>query len=147
MIDNAQVAMWATLLIFNVAVIRLLQISLTPISFQDVLREKSATAAHPNVAVAAAPAGPAGPAGPAAPAASAAATAPQDTSYSRVTGMVGAMVIGCFVWGLGNVILFKAFIAPDDVPKLLSGVSPFLLSSSALFAPYAFNQLKDIGKK
>lgn len=66
-----------------------------------------------------------------------------DTSYSRVAGMLGAVVVGCLIWGVGNVVLARAIGSPDDVTKILQGVWPFILSTSALFAPYAFNQIKD----
>ncbi len=69
-----------------------------------------------------------------------------DTSYSRVAGMLGAVVVGCLVWGLGNVVLARAITAPTDVTTMLQGVWPFILSTSALFAPYAFNQIKDAMK-
>ncbi len=69
-----------------------------------------------------------------------------DTSYSRIAGMLGAVIVGCLVWGLGNVVLARAITAPTDVDTLLKGVWPFILSTSALFAPYAFNQIKDAMK-
>jgi hypothetical protein len=147
MSTDVEIAMWGALIIFNASIIRLLGVSFSKISFRDVLREKDPSAnAAAAKAVAASPAAAGGVAPPAAGASAAAATTivpPDDTSYSRVAGLLGAVVIGCFVWGLGNVVLFKAFTAPGDIDALLKGVSSFLLSSSALFAPYAFNQLKD----
>ncbi|MBV9635017.1 MAG: hypothetical protein JOZ40_10345 [Methylobacteriaceae bacterium] len=72
--------------------------------------------------------------------------ADEGTSYSRAAGMVGAVVLSGFVWALGNVVLYKGFTAPTEIKDLLTGVAPFLLASSTLFAPYAFNQLSEVFK-
>ncbi|MBV8566349.1 MAG: hypothetical protein JO273_12925 [Methylobacteriaceae bacterium] len=72
--------------------------------------------------------------------------ADEGTSYSRAAGMVGAVVLSGFVWALGNVVLYKGYTAPGDIKELLTGVAPFLLASSTLFAPYAFNQLSEVFK-
>lgn len=112
---NDTILLWATLGIFNIAIIVLLRLTLKSVSLTDALREKSA------------PEQPGG----------------SDTSYSRIAGMLGAIVLGCLIWGLGNVVLARAILDPKQVKTMLEGVWPFLLSTSALFAPYAFNQLKD----
>ena len=64
------------------------------------------------------------------------------TSYSRVTGLVGAVIITSFFWAIGNVIVFKAFERVDDIKAITDHVGPFFLIGSALFLPYAFNQIK-----
>jgi len=64
------------------------------------------------------------------------------TSYSRVTGLVGAVIITSFFWAIGNVIVFKAFEKVDDIRQITDHVGPFFLIGSALFLPYAFNQIK-----
>lgn len=67
------------------------------------------------------------------------------TSYSRVTGAIGAIVVTSFFWATGNVVLYLAL--SNQVPAvkvLLNGVSLFFLIGSALFLPYAFNQLKTL---
>ena len=64
------------------------------------------------------------------------------TSYSRVAGFVGATVIATFFWALGNIILYKAFVAPAEIRDLLSSLVTYFLSGASLFLPYAFNQLR-----
>ena len=64
------------------------------------------------------------------------------TSYSRVTGLVGAVILTSFFWAIANIALFKAFTAISDIKLILDGVAPLFLVGSALFLPYAFNQIK-----
>lgn len=67
------------------------------------------------------------------------------TSYSRVTGALGAIVVTSFFWATGNVVLNLALgDKPGDIASLLKAVGVFFLIGSALFLPYAFNQLKTI---
>ena len=127
------------LAVFNVAIAKLLQVVLGPINFRAALREKdpkvlTATTAA-VVATAAATAAPVPPVEPA---------AADPTSYSRIAGAVGAIVLACFLWGLGNVILFKAFDANGmaAIKDLLQSVGTYFLAGAALFTPYAFNQLR-----
>ena len=72
--------------------------------------------------------------------------APGNTSASRVTGAVGAAVIASFTWAVGNVLIYKAVFKPEDAQVILDGIGNFYLAASALFAPYAFNQLSSIFK-
>ncbi|WP_375258717.1 hypothetical protein [Citreimonas sp.] len=62
-------------------------------------------------------------------------------SSSRVSGAIGAGVLASFTWAIGNILLFKAMHAPEEIETLLSGIGSFYLAGSALFAPYAFNKL------
>jgi hypothetical protein len=64
------------------------------------------------------------------------------TSYSRVTGLVGAVILTSFFWAMGNLVLFKAIDTIGDIKPLVAGVSQLFLIGAALFLPYAFNQLK-----
>jgi hypothetical protein len=66
---------------------------------------------------------------------------PPETSYSRVAGMIGAVVLACFVWAVGNVLLYKMFMAQDEVSGLLASLGSYFLAGASLFAPYAVNQL------
>ncbi|HEY3950635.1 hypothetical protein [Phenylobacterium sp.] len=66
------------------------------------------------------------------------------TSYSRITGMVGAVAMTAFFWAIGNLLLMKAFTNISDMKLLLQGVQNFFLIGAALFLPYAFNQIKSI---
>ena len=68
-----------------------------------------------------------------------------DTSFSRVSGAVGAMVLACLFWGIGNVVICRMLMYPDGLDKLLGSVGGFFLTGAALFAPYAVNQLRSIG--
>jgi hypothetical protein len=133
------VVMVAALVIFNGAIIKLMQVALGPINFRAALREKdpkvvNATTAAVVTAVAAtgAPVPPGDPA------------AADPTSYSRIAGAVGAIVLAAFLWGLGNVILFKAFEAGGlaAIKELLQSVGTYFIAGAALFMPYAFNQIK-----
>ena len=63
------------------------------------------------------------------------------TSYSRITGLFGAVVVAAFFWALGNLILYMEFSRPADVARLVDDVWKFFLAGAALFLPYAFNQL------
>jgi hypothetical protein len=68
-------------------------------------------------------------------------------SYSRVSGFIGSIVMAIFFWALGNVILYKALggaAGLAEIKALMSGLSTYFLAGSALFLPYAFNQLKGI---
>lgn len=64
------------------------------------------------------------------------------TSYSRVTCLVGAVVLTVFFWAIGNVVLWKAFTEVADIKPIIDGAWRFFLVGSALFLPYAFNQIK-----
>ena len=141
----APYVMGANLVIVNVAFAFLLRTLGRAISLKDVLREKTPSAQTSALANAEALVKAE------APAASAAATPtaalPDATSFSRVSGLLGSVVLAGFIWGLSNVVLFQAFADPGKISDLLTGTSTFILSSSALFAPYAFNSLKSLGPK
>lgn len=64
------------------------------------------------------------------------------TSYSRLTGLAGATVLTAFYWALGNLAIYKAFTRPADIRAIIEAVQPIFLIGSALFLPYAFNQIK-----
>lgn len=68
------------------------------------------------------------------------------TSYSRVIGAVGGVIVTAFFWAGGNILIASA-LAPGDftqLTKLIDALGRFLLFGSALFLPYAFNQLKSL---
>ena len=129
----APYAMGANLVIVNVAFAFLLRTLGRAISLKDVLREKTPSAQTSAQAQAANAA------------AILTAALPDATSFSRVSGLLGCIVLAGFIWGLSNVVLFQAFADPGKISDLLTGTSTFILSSSALFAPYAFNSLKSLG--
>jgi hypothetical protein len=64
------------------------------------------------------------------------------TSYSRVTGLVGAVIMTSFFWAMANIIIFKAFTAIGDIRPLIGSVQVFFLVGAAMFLPYAFNQIR-----
>ena len=66
------------------------------------------------------------------------------TSYSRVTGALGAVILTSFFWAIGNITLMDALGNRGNIGQLLDAVGKFFLVGSALFLPYAFNQLKSI---
>jgi hypothetical protein len=68
------------------------------------------------------------------------------TSYSRVTGAIGAAAITALFWSIGNVIITDA-LSPStigNIKPLVSALLYFFLIGAALFLPYAFNQLKSL---
>jgi hypothetical protein len=71
-------------------------------------------------------------------------TASGDISYSRVAGVVGSVVMACFFWAFGNILIFRAFVDPGGatVRALVEGVWPWLTAGAAMFLPYAVNQLR-----
>jgi hypothetical protein len=113
------IMMLVVLIIFNFAIVKLAQFSLKGVDVPRALRAKSVRLdGQPS----------------------------DEPSYSRIAGMIGAVVLACFVWALGNVILYKAFYAPKDIDIIVSATKSYFLGASALFAPYAFNQLKEVFK-
>jgi hypothetical protein len=65
-------------------------------------------------------------------------------SYSRVTGMIGAVVVASLFWIMSNVAIGTAILNPGDLTDILTGVSKLFFVGAALFLPYAFNQLKTL---
>lgn len=65
-------------------------------------------------------------------------------SYSRVTGLIGAVVVSSLFWIMSNVAIALAILDPNALPNLLNGVTKLFFVGAALFLPYAFNQLKSI---
>ncbi|VWX54422.1 hypothetical protein [Novosphingobium sp. 9U] len=65
-------------------------------------------------------------------------------SYSRVTGALGAVILTAFFWAIGNVVLMDALGDRGNIVQLLDAAGRFFLVGSALFLPYAFNQLRSI---
>lgn len=65
-------------------------------------------------------------------------------SYSRIAGAFGAIVLAAALYGLANYIIWAAFFAPDKISSVLDKMGSFFLAGSALFAPYAVNQLTSI---
>ncbi|MBW8815144.1 MAG: hypothetical protein JF588_17125 [Caulobacterales bacterium] len=65
------------------------------------------------------------------------------TSYSRLTGLAGAAMVTALYWAVGNLALSKAFAEPAAAVKdVIQPFVPLFLIGSALFLPYAFNQIK-----
>jgi hypothetical protein len=64
------------------------------------------------------------------------------TSYSRVTGLVGAVVLTAFFWAISNIVIFKAFTTIGDIKLVTDGSYRLFIVGAALFLPYAFNQIK-----
>jgi hypothetical protein len=62
-------------------------------------------------------------------------------SYSRLTAMVGAVVLASFFWAMGNLVLVEIIRGSKDVGPLVGGLSTFVLVGAVLFLPYAFNKL------
>jgi hypothetical protein len=65
-------------------------------------------------------------------------------SFSRTAGAFGAMSLAAAVIGVAYWMVYALFY--DQDVKVLKEASWFFLSGSALFAPYAFNQLSSVFK-
>jgi hypothetical protein len=65
-------------------------------------------------------------------------------SYSRVTGLIGAVVVASLFWIMSNVAIATAILNPSDLPDILNGITKLFFVGAALFLPYAFNQLKSL---
>ena len=63
-------------------------------------------------------------------------------SYSRVTGLIGAVVVASLFWIMSNVSIAVAILNPGDLADILNGITKLFFVGAALFLPYAFNQLK-----
>lgn len=65
-------------------------------------------------------------------------------SYSRVTGVIGAVVVASLFWIMSNISIAIAILNPKDLPDILNGVTKLFFVGAALFVPYAFNQIKTL---
>ena len=65
-------------------------------------------------------------------------------SYSRVTGLIGAVVVASLFWIMSNISIAVAILNPEDLTDILGGITKLFLVGAALFLPYAFNQLKTL---
>jgi hypothetical protein len=66
------------------------------------------------------------------------------TSFSRITGAIGSVMVGSLFWVVSNIAIVTAILHPQDVPGLLNSTGKLFLIGAALFLPYAFNQLKSV---
>lgn len=66
-------------------------------------------------------------------------------SFSRVAGSIGSIGLAAFITGLG-IWVFFAINDPEDTKRIeqLGQLWPYIGGGSALFAPYAFNQLSKV---
>lgn len=119
---DAHIMLWLVVTIFNLATIFLLKFVLSGVNVNAMVQEKSVDPPQPGV------------------------QSKDNTSYSRVAGLIGSIIIATFFWSIGNVVIFKSFSNVGEVGSFVKDIWPYLLSGSALFAPYAFNQLSSIFK-
>jgi hypothetical protein len=137
---TGSIVMWGTIIIFNLAILQLLRVTLGKADFEAAMREKAPVMETETTTTLQQT-----PAGNAVPVQTdkkvSAQPLPPETSYSRVAGMIGAVVLACFVWAVGNVLLYKMFMAQDEVSGLLTSLGSYFLAGASLFAPYAVNQL------
>src|SRR3954447_4369979 len=63
-------------------------------------------------------------------------------SYSRVTGLIGAVVVASLFWIMSNVAIAVAILDPSELADILNGITKLFFVGAALFLPYAFNQIK-----
>jgi hypothetical protein len=65
-------------------------------------------------------------------------------SASRLIATVGSLVLTVIMLGIGYAMIWSLFTR-GQIPAL-EGIGPYLMGGAALFAPYAFNQLKEAFK-
>jgi hypothetical protein len=65
-------------------------------------------------------------------------------SASRLIATLGTLVLAAIMLGVGYAMIWSLFTR-GQIPAL-EGIGPYLLGGAALFAPYAFNQLKEAFK-
>jgi hypothetical protein len=135
---------WLCIAILDLGVVALLRIALHGIDVRSVLREKDVqsqppgTQAVPSAAVPSATG--------TALAAASNDPALDNTSYSRLSGFIGSVVMACFLWAIGNIVIYQAFNESDKISSFMSSISTYFLTGASLFAPYAFNQLSKVFK-
>lgn len=129
---DKQAISFIAIAVFNVATVLLVRHALKDVDLRQAVLEKD-----PSPAPAAQSAATAG--------AVAAAPPPAQpmTSYSRVAGLVGALVLATFFWGIGNAVIYGAINDPNNVATMLNGVSSFIIGGASLFLPYAANQVRE----
>ncbi len=66
-------------------------------------------------------------------------------SFSRTAGTIGAIGLAAVFIGVGYWVLFALFFQSEKL-TLLQDVGWYFLAGSALFIPYAFNQLTRVFK-
>ena len=66
---------------------------------------------------------------------------PVPTSSSRTAAFLGSLVLVAALWAFANYSVWAAFWQPAALGNALDAFKSFFLAGSALFAPYAFNQL------
>ncbi|MDN3578491.1 hypothetical protein QWZ03_17105 [Chitinimonas viridis] len=66
-------------------------------------------------------------------------------SASRLIGMVGLVIMAAMYVGIGYFALYAAFFSPASL-AYIDDLAKYFLVGSALFAPYAFNQLSSMMK-
>ncbi|MGD1015074.1 MAG: hypothetical protein ABR863_01355 [Roseiarcus sp.] len=122
--------MCISVLVLNLGVICLLRVALRKVDIKAVLREKDSDS-QPNAKTVAA-------GGPAL----------DNTSYSRLSGFIGSVVLACFLWAISNYVLYASFYDTntDDISKFLGSLGTYFLAGASLFAPYAFNKLSSVFK-
>ena len=117
---QASLFLWIVIIIYNFSTIFLLRTVLRSLSFPSMLVEKRVLNDSNS-------------------------TVP--TSASRVIASLGSIILATFLWGLGNVVLYKSIVATaadSGIKTLLDDIGNFFLAGASLFAPYAFNQLTSV---
>lgn len=64
-------------------------------------------------------------------------------SFSRVSGAIGAISIAATFIGIGYWAIFALFFDPSNLENFKE-MGTYFLAGSAMFMPYAFNQLSSI---
>jgi hypothetical protein len=123
-----------SLIILNGGILFFIGRSLGKIDIREAVREKS-----PLTRLSSAPLGVARD-GVAAP------VSGDSTSYSRVAGLIGATVMACFLWAVGNAIIMYAVDDPTKLSNLVSPLGGYIAAGATLFAPYAANKLSGMFK-
>ncbi len=138
--DKGLVA-WLSIGVLDLGVIWLLIFTLRAVSIKSVLREKDPNS-QPSLAQTAALS-----AAQASNGQDATIAALANTSYSRLSGFIGSIILACFLWAASNYVIYASFYEPGAVADYVKSFGSYFLAGASLFAPYAVNQLSKVFKQ
>jgi hypothetical protein len=111
-----------SLIILNGGILYVVALGLRKIDIRDAVREKSPRARPPSAPRAIGRDGVAEPA-------------------SGDSSLIGATVMACFLWAVGNAIMLYAVDDPTKLKDLVGSLGGYFAAGASMFAPYAVNKL------
>lgn len=62
-------------------------------------------------------------------------------SSARVVALMASIVLCCFLWGVGNYIIYAAFYEADKIGAFLTSVTNYFMCGLPFYTPYSVNKL------